>query len=353
MESSASNQTFISTDSTTTVESSANGDTIDAMNNESSVSDNQNDNYTLSHRHRATLDLGPELFHRLDMLSGANDEYIIHIFQETGSRYKSQSISLTIYRVKFIERWIDRHVECEIFSPTVQSLLQAIELASDLAETVRKNLLSENEELMEKDTCQLEVDKDQLEKVDQDQLEDKLEKVDKNLVQPTSPTREQHIDDLRTQPKSITQDILPGQPQVYPHPFLSYHSFLSYPPPPPLNLSLPFPPPSNMGIRLRPPPPYNIGIPFPPPPSNTLPPPPTPSNVTFPPPPPPNFGIPPPPPPPDILPPSPPSQTTNPITKTEYIKRDVVHEDVQMSDEERTEETSADVLIRILSSRVK
>jgi hypothetical protein len=43
-------------------------------------------------------------------------------------------------RIKFIERWTDRHVECEIFAPTVKSLQQTIEMAIDLSDTIRDNV---------------------------------------------------------------------------------------------------------------------------------------------------------------------------------------------------------------------
>jgi hypothetical protein len=36
--------------------------------------------------HRAVLDLGPELFESLEALNGVNGEYVLHIFEQTGTR---------------------------------------------------------------------------------------------------------------------------------------------------------------------------------------------------------------------------------------------------------------------------
>lgn len=154
-------------------------------------------------------------------------------------------------------------MECEIFAPSIQSLLQAIELVSDLTDTVRTNILSENEEL--KDSSHI------------------------------SNHNSSTIDDLEPQKGDIGAGIKGGVSNSTEESIPNQIHHLPPPPPPTSNIPLPpVPYPSALGAA---------------------------------------------------------SSTS--IKKTEYIKRDVTNEDVQMADEDIGNEDSADVLIRILRSEYR
>jgi hypothetical protein len=99
------------------------------------------------HRHRAILDFGPHLFEHLNELNGVNGEYVLHIWETTGARFDYllphfpfTSPLICSFRIRFNERWIDRHVECEIFAPTITSLQQAIDLACDLSTSIQSQI---------------------------------------------------------------------------------------------------------------------------------------------------------------------------------------------------------------------
>lgn len=191
------------------------------------------------YRHRAILDLGAELFDHLDDLKGVDGEYILHILEATQARLQLLSSSHTsiydlwFFRIRFTERWIDRHVECEIFSPTIPSLLQAIDLVSDLATSVRASIANQD------------LNSSQI-----DPHENSSDPVAASFNHYPNSSHEEKLSPYQSSPPPL----IPLNPPIHNS---SNFNFRPPPPPPPsIHIPLPpYPPPSHLSFFQPSPPP--------------------------------------------------------------------------------------------------